>query len=400
MFPARENLASSYSLSFERDLQWLTPEQEPPVRVITVPKTLKTPRIIAMEPVHMQYVQQALLEAIVDASKRDNLLSRMITFDDQKPNQVMAYTSSLDGSLATLDLSAASDLVSNQLVMEMTKPWPNLYEAVQACRSQVADVNGTRVPLAKFASMGSALCFPFETFVFMTLIIMGAERASNHQFTRNDIRRISSLVRAYGDDLIVPVGIVHEVVGLLEGFGLKVNQGKSFWTGKFRESCGKEFYSGHDVSIVKVRNELPTRPTHVEELVSAVSFRNQAYSLGMIRTVEFMDTLVEKLIPFPHVHPGSPVLGKHSWDEHYDVHHMCPRLQRPLVKGVVVKSILPLDEVDSGAALLKFFLKRGDKPLERGHLRRAGRPSTVKLKAGYYPSSAPGPYTFGMSSTK
>jgi len=397
LFPAREFLSSSYSLSFERDLQWLAPEQEPPVRVITVPKTLKTPRIIAMEPVHMQYVQQGLLEAIVDASKRDNLLSRMITFDDQTPNQRMASMGSVTQDLATLDLSAASDLVSNQLVMEMTKAWPNLYEAVQASRSQAADVNGTRVNLAKFASMGSALCFPFETFVFVTLIFMAAERASNHQFTRRDIRQLSGLVRAYGDDLIVPVDIVHEVVATLTSFGLKVNSDKSFWTGRFRESCGKEYYAGHDVSIVKVRRELPARPTHVDELVSAVSFRNQAFAMGMVHTTEFMDKLIGKLIPFPFVHPNSPVLGRYSWDERFDVHHMCPRLQRPLVKGVVVQSRLPLDEVDSSAALLKFFLKRSDEPLERGHLRRAGRPSSVKLKAGFYPSSGSGPHSFMLS---
>jgi hypothetical protein len=36
---------------------YLEPGEEPPVRVVQVPKTLKAPRIIAIEPVHMQYVQ-------------------------------------------------------------------------------------------------------------------------------------------------------------------------------------------------------------------------------------------------------------------------------------------------------------------------------------------------------
>nr|QDH90327.1 MAG: RNA-dependent RNA polymerase [Leviviridae sp.] len=384
LFPAREFLSSSYSLSFERPLQWLAPAQEPPVKVITVPKTLKTPRLIAMEPVHTQYVQQGLLESIVENVKRDNLLSRFITFEDQIPNQEMAFQGSLYGDLATLDLSAASDLVSNQLVREMTAAWPSLFEAVQASRSQVADVRGKVVRLSKFASMGSALCFPFESFVFLTLIFLAVERVNDHQLTRSDIRRLSGQVRAYGDDLIVPQRYVHEVVTTLTSFGLKVNGDKSFWTGKFRESCGKEYYNGFDVSIVKVRRELPTRPTHVDEIVSAVSFRNQAQSLYLFRTVEFMDSLIEKLIPFPTVLPTSSVLGKHSLDGSFETHRMCQKLHRPLVKGVKVASILPRDEIDSGAALLKFFLKRSDEPLERGHLRRAGRPSSVKLKAGYY----------------
>jgi len=384
LFPAREFLSSSYSLSFERDVQWLAPAQELPVKVITVPKTLKTPRIIAMEPVHTQYVQQGILECIVENVKRDNLLSRFVSFHDQDPNRVMAMEGSLGSGLATLDLSAASDLVSNQLVREMTSTFPSLFEAIQASRSQAADVRGKVIRLSKFASMGSALCFPIESFVFLTLIFLGIERASKLQLTRSSIKSFQGQVRAFGDDLIVPEGYVHEIIATLTSFGLKVNGDKSFWTGRFRESCGKEYYAGFDVSIVKARRELPARSTQVDEIVSAVAFRNQAQSLYLFHTVEFLDRLIGKLIPFPVVRPTSPVLGRYSLDESFETHKMCHRLHRPLVKGMKVDSILPLDEIDSSAALLKFFLKRSEQPLERGHLRRAGRPSTVKLKAGYY----------------
>lgn len=384
LFPAREFLSSSYSHSFEHDIVWRAPAHEPPVKVIHVPKTLKTPRIIAMEPVHMMYVQQGLMEIIYENVKRDNFLSRFISFEDQSPNQVMAREGSITKELATLDLSAASDLVSNQLVRELTRCFPNLFEAVQASRSQVADVRGELIRLAKFASMGSALCFPMETFVFLTLIFVGIERARATRLSLRDIASFSDSVRVYGDDMIVPVDYVHDVVAVLQSFGLKVNSGKSFWTGMFRESCGKEYYNGSDVSIVKLRSMLPTQRSHVDELVSTVSFRNQAQNLSMFTTVEFLDAEIGVLIPFPVVGPSSPVLGRHALDGSHETHKMCPNLQRPLVKGVVVDARLPLDALDGSRALLKFFLKRSERPYQAGHLKRAGRPHSVRLKVGYH----------------
>jgi len=384
LFPAREFLSPSISLSFEHDLEWLTPGQEPPVKVITVPKTMKTPRLIAKEPVHMQYVQQALLESIVEGFQRDDILRKFVSFEDQEPNRYLAHEGSVSSDLATLDLSAASDLVSNQLVLRMTNLWPSLQEGLQACRSRSADVNGKIVRLAKYASMGSALCFPVEAMVFLTLIFLGIERGLGHRLTIKDLKSFDGQVRVFGDDMIVPIDYVHEVIAILERFGLSVNRDKSFWTGKFRESCGKEYYSGYDVSIVKLRSDIPTRPTHVQEIVSLSSFRNQAQSLSLFGTVETLDRWISKLIPYPKVLETSPVVGRVSLDGIYDVTHWDSRLQRPLVKGVTVEARLPIDRLDSGPALLKFFLKRGILPSEEGHLERAGRPSTVRLKAGRY----------------
>jgi hypothetical protein len=385
LFPAREYLDSSYSLSFERDLEWLAPGQEPPVKVITVPKNAKTPRIIAKEPVHMQYVQQALLEMIVEEVHRDDTLNRFIRFNDQEPNQFLAMEGSLSGDLATLDLSAASDRVSNQLVLRMTSYWSNLSEGLQACRSRSADVNGKVVRLAKYASMGSALCFPVEAMVFLTLIFLGIERAEGRRLTSKRIKSLDGAVRVFGDDMIVPVDYVQEVITVLENFGLSVNRNKSFWTGMFRESCGKEYYRGHDVSIVKLRSYIPTRPTHVEEIVSFSAFRNLAQSHSLLKTVEWADQQLRKLIPYPFVLPTSSVIGRwHIDGVSFDSSSYSERYHHPLVKGVVVDAPIPSDILDGPSALLKFFLKRGNLPSQQGHLERAGRPSTVRLKAGRY----------------
>jgi hypothetical protein len=128
------------------------PKDEMAVRVICVPKTLKAPRIIAIEPTCMQFVQQGILSVLIPRLESDSLVGSMIGFTDQIPNQEMARQGSYNGSLATLDLSEASDRVSNQHVLELFRPWRTLNEFVQASRSRKADVPGHGVlRLSKFA---------------------------------------------------------------------------------------------------------------------------------------------------------------------------------------------------------------------------------------------------------
>ena len=385
-FPSGEYLFPSYSYfnEYYDDVTYLEPGAEMPSRVISVPKTQKTPRIIAIEPTAMQYAQQAVLEPLIQLLESDSLLSKHVGFEDQTPNQEMAREGSeITANLATLDLSEASDRVSNQLVRALLRNHPQLSGAVDACRSRKADVPGHGViRLAKFASMGSALCFPFEAMVFLTLVTMGIQYELNTRFTsRSELNRALRGVRIYGDDIIVPVDMVHSVIGTLEHFGARVGAHKSFWNGKFRESCGKEYYSGFDVSIVKVRRMFPSSRRDVPEVISLVSLRNQLYFAGYWGTVKWIDGKLEKMLKhFPWVTPDSPVLGRNSFLG-YESQRECEKLHSPLVKGWVVSSRIPSDPLDGYGALLKFFLKRGSQPAaDREHLRRSGRPRAVDIK--------------------
>jgi hypothetical protein len=365
----------------------LEPGAERPVRVITVPKTLKTPRVIAIEPAAVQYSQQAVAEALVGYLEgNDNPYRSMIGFTDQNPNREMAREGSLSGGLATLDLSEASDRVSNQLVRLLVARQPHVAAALDATRSRKADVPGHGVlRLAKFASMGSALCFPVEAMVFLTIVFCGIEDGLNTQLTRGLVQRFRGQVRVYGDDIIVPVDFARLVVGKLEDFGLRVNTRKSFWTGRFRESCGKEYYCGEDVSIVRVRTVFPTSRVHATELASTVSLRNQFYQLGYWGVVRWLDDYLEGLIPFPVVTETSSVLGRVSFLG-YETQRWDRKLHRPLVKGLTLSTTLPESPLDGWGALLKYFLKRGDDPFEEEeHLMRAGRPRSVSTKPRWAP---------------
>jgi hypothetical protein len=388
MFPVLEYLFPSWGCEQQlRRVRILEPGAERPVKVISVPKTLKSPRIIAEEPTCMMYVQQGIFELMIEYVERDDFLSSYIGFRDQEPNRVLAQVGSRDGTLATLDLSEASDRVSNRLVRGLLQHFSHLSDGVDACRSRNADVPGFGViPLSKFASMGSALCFPFEEIVFLTLIFLGVEQGLSHQLTRADINRYRGRVRVYGDDIIVPVECTSSVITVLESFGLKVNSGKSFWTGKFRESCGKDYYDGVDITVVRVREALPSRKLD-PLVVSSVSLRNQLFLAGFERIVERLDELNEWALKgvYPTVEVDSPALGRYSYEPAH-VGKMSTVIHAPLVKAYVPHSTLPDSHLEGYGALMKFFLKRGDLPVaDKKNLERAGRPVSVDIKTRWVP---------------
>jgi hypothetical protein len=385
-FPAWNYLLPSYNfLEKLNDVRFLEPGEERPVKVTPVPKTQKTPRLIAIEPTCMQYVQQGLLELMRHEFRVDDNARNLVNFDSQEHNRALARKGSMDGSLATLDLSEASDRVSYQHVLALLANHGPLRRSVDACRSRKADVPGYGVKrLAKFASMGSALCFPFESLVFCTLVFMGIEERLNRQLTSVDVRSYWGRVRIYGDDIIIPVEEVPIVTRTLQDFGLVVNTGKSFWTGKFRESCGGDYYDGHDVTVARIRRSFPTSRRDAREIVSIVSLRNQLFELGYVESVEWLDGYISRIIPFPEIaRNNTSLLGRWSYVPS-QARRFHPDLHVPLVKGMTVRSELPESMLEDSGALMKFFLKRGDEPqFDEEHLERFGRAKSVTLRLGW-----------------
>jgi hypothetical protein len=382
IFPFADNvLTNRHFQSLGDSITLLEPEAEIPVKVISVPKTQRTPRIIAIEPTCMQFAQQAVASLIVRSIEGHKLLSRLIGFSDQTPNQRLAELGSIHGNLATLDLSEASDRVSLRIVDAMFFDYPCLHTAVLASRSQTADVAGEVIHLAKFASMGSALTFPVEAMAFLVMIFLGIEKELSSPMNRQALNELADVVRVYGDDLIVPVPMVRSVIDSLSTFGSRVNINKSFWTGKFRESCGKEFYNGRDVSIAKFRQEYPSSPRQATEVISLVSFRNLLYQRGLWSTCEWLDERIRKLCKhFPVVLPTSPVIGRHSFLG-YETQRVSSDLHAPQVKGLVVSAVPPIDRLDGHGALLKYLHRpRRKTTTAPDHLERAGRPRSVNTK--------------------
>lgn len=360
----------------------LEPMGEVPSKLVPIPKTATKPRLIAEEPTCMQFVQQAVLRSLVDHLESGHTSKWFVGFSDQVPNQELARIGSMDGRLATLDLSDASDSVANWLVEALFEDFPLFSEAAEAVRTRrVRLPSGDLKDLQKYASMGSALTFPIEAMVFSAVAIAGVLAHQGSSPTPAALKRLRGMVRVYGDDIIVPADCAETVTRWLWTFGFRVNSDKSFWTGEFRESCGKEYWLGHDVSVVKFRKKLPASRRDVDEVVSTVATRNLLYTRGLRVTAARLDDLLEGILGyFPWVTENSPVLGRVHESGLYQVDKMHPDYQSPLVKGWVVRAKSPKNRLDGSRALFKCLVETvGNPDVPDDHLIRSGRPAGVSI---------------------
>lgn len=262
---------------------------ESPVRVVFVPKTMKTPRVIAIEPSHVQYAQQAVMDYLVVKLESHPLTCEAVHFTDQSVNKLGAKDASLNRVRATLDLSEASDRVSLALVELVFRNSPIL-PYLLGTRSIHASLDNMKSSfiLKKFASMGSATCFPVEAMVFYALIQRALHEYYRVPITSRSIKRFSAQIDVYGDDLIVPNETRGIVTKTLEAFGLLVNVKKSFSVGHFRESCGGDYFKGVDVTPVYLRHVPPSirSPLDATVLASLVETSNLLYKRGLWTTAQ------------------------------------------------------------------------------------------------------------------
>jgi len=251
-------------------------------KVVLVPKDSRGPRLISMEPLEKQYIQQGQLKALVRHIESNKLTGGRVNFTSQEVNRRLAQLGSETRYWATLDLSEASDRVSCKLIEQI---WPEtalryLFASRSSCTQLPQWAGGRTVILKKFAPMGSAVCFPVEALTFWALCVSAIE-------TADPSTSADSLVYVYGDDIIVPVEYVDVVREVLEGSLLKVNQSKSFSQGYFRESCGMDAYQGVDVTPVRFKKTWSDQPTALRY----VAFCDQAaqfWQRGYRRTAEYV----------------------------------------------------------------------------------------------------------------
>jgi hypothetical protein len=383
-------LNANHALS-EPDVRYAA--EDTPVRVSLVPKTAKGPRTIAIEPSWRMYCQQGLMDSLVRSIEARGLPPRFSTSED---NRSAARIGSVDRSIATIDLSAASDSVSSRLVWELLSGRPLVRDALFACRSGRAELpDGTTLTLNKFASMGSAVCFPIEAMVFSAIAVYAIVPKLPGGFPDlRFVRKVAGQIIVFGDDIIVPNDMYKPVVDALSLFGFKVNEKKSFSNGFFRESCGADYFMGHDVSYVKVRRPLSFTTTAANDTISTVSLRNQLAEKGLWpQTVRELDKhLVRGLRVFPYGPASSPGLVRtHTSDgveAAPDIHRLNRRLWRPEQKAFVPRSKFKEDRLDDIHGLHKSLrmAERLAQPSENPvSYEFAGRAVRVDLTARWLP---------------
>jgi hypothetical protein len=222
--------------------------------VVTVPKNYKTDRTIAIEPDMNIHVQLGIGAVI-----RRKLRGIGINLDDQTRNQRMAHVGSFAGTLATIDLSMASDTISRSVVELLVRP--DWLEALGQCRSPFGVLpSGEKIFYQKYSSMGNGYTFELESLLFSALAFAWAH------IHGEEVSRIC----VYGDDIIVPSTMAPRFCGLLEYLGFTPNEKKSYWTGEFRESCGKHYFRGYDITPFYVK-QIP------KKLIDLFKIHNQIW---------------------------------------------------------------------------------------------------------------------------
>ncbi len=278
--------------------EYLDIRDELPVRVVFVPKTQTAPRVIAIEPHNVQYMQQSLKDYVYKVLETHSLTKRSIRFKRQDVNQRLAYSSSIDKRLATLDLKDASDRVALPLVQRIFKT-SGILEYLEDSRSLHATLpSGKNIVLSKFASMGSAMCFPVEAMVFYTLIQSAMHQLDGRRPSSRSISAYSEQIDIYGDDIIIPVEYTDVVVNYLESYGLKVNISKSFQNSHFRESCGADYFNGVDVKPVYAR-EWPhddSRQWDASSILSWNATADQFYLTGQWHVAQVIRDMLRRVV--------------------------------------------------------------------------------------------------------
>lgn len=286
--------------------EYMVPDSTPSIeeaRVKFVPNTWKKSRTICMEPIIFQWAQQGVRLVYEHYIRSAPLLKSAVTIHDQSNNQDGALFGSDVNYVDTLDLSSASDSVSWTLVKGIFPP--KVCKLLAATRTVYVDTReGEPVRVEKFAPMGSALCFPVQSTIYTAIIIacilehaMGRERLLEVIDTLNVGREVRELVfdhytyqtnklqpyRVYGDDIICDTRITSLVIGMLRRCGFIINVDKSFiGDQKYRESCGKHYCDGNDVTPFYLKTKVIGRKVSIASLASVIDACNRALEFGYL----------------------------------------------------------------------------------------------------------------------
>lgn len=147
---------------------------EDPSKLIAVPKTMSSPRLICSEPNYHQWIQQ-LIRAQLEHRIQSTSLRHCVSFGNQEPNRVLALKGSIDGSVATVDLKSASDRLSCWTIERALFANKSLLERIHASRTRwmrnAINDRFSSIILKKCFTQGSACTFPVQTIVYSMFAI-------------------------------------------------------------------------------------------------------------------------------------------------------------------------------------------------------------------------------------
>lgn len=239
-------------------------------KAIAVPKSIKRKRIITVEKTYNSFATQALREVLLEYIKKTGL---NIFIDDQSFNRTLALMGSANGQLVTIDMHAASDSVTLQLVRRVFKR-TGLLPYLEDARATHCIIKGEKVAMQSWAGMGNACTFPIECIIFALVVEYVAKRRRSCY---------SKLYAIVGDDIVVHRSLCKDVIDILVSLGFEVNYDKTYiGDHPFRESCGIEAIGGYNVTPVRLSRQVYFDYTN-HSVDSLMSVSNNLYDCGYKR---------------------------------------------------------------------------------------------------------------------
>jgi hypothetical protein len=226
----------------------------------TAPKNAWSDRTTLRQPGGNLILQLALGQCI-----RACLLREGVNLQDQTINQRLCRVASRTGRDATVDFSNASNSITEMVVWDHlgNHLWKGRepgeeagvdgrwWQLADALRTTSYAVDNTERPHQLFSAMGNGFTFELESLIFYSLAWA----------TCKVLELRADSLSVFGDDVIIPVEAVPLYRSVCAFAGLAFNDAKTHAeTGEhqFRESCGKHYLNGVDVTPVYCQKPLVT----------------------------------------------------------------------------------------------------------------------------------------------
>jgi hypothetical protein len=226
-------------------------------KIFFAPKNAEISRTCCTE-AHLNMLVQKSIGTFLEKSLGDYFGVSLSTQPDF--NRRLARLGSIDGSFGTIDLVSASDSIAVRLISLALRPG-FLKTMMFMSRSELLVLpNGELVEPRMISTMGNGFTFPLQTVIFASAVravyqLMGFPSTSPVDH-----------FGVFGDDIVVRREAYDFTCQMLTKLGFQVNDGKSFNTGPFRESCGHDFHTGSNIRGVYIRSlETP------QEVYSAIN---------------------------------------------------------------------------------------------------------------------------------
>lgn len=192
-------------------------------RIVSVPKDISGKRVIAIEGVKSQFIQQGISRCL----RQTRYFRSYFNLQDLKRH--IALSSRQD--YVTVDLKDASDRLGLPFLSLLPDDWGFLFRRYSSSMGYLP--SGEMVDFPFIASMGNGFCFELETLLFHVIAV-----ASNAPSNVGEAKNYANFISVYGDDIVMPDWMLPRFEYMMARLSLRLNHKKTCRTASFKETVG------------------------------------------------------------------------------------------------------------------------------------------------------------------